>query len=105
MEPSQTHSAPLPQQGLTYPAGGCLSEPRSGDLLQEGYEGTNPHAGPRQVCGAMDNAIAGTTYASEVTANRLEALANSSSAASEELAASKGLTRFDVFHLLNEENK
>lgn len=53
----------------------------------------------------MDNAIAGTSYASEVTANRLEALANSSSAASGELAATKGLTRLDVFHLLNEENK
>lgn len=47
MEPDQTHSAPLPQQELTHPAGGCPTGPQPEDLMQGGDVGANPPPGQR----------------------------------------------------------
>lgn len=94
MEPFQPHSATFPQQGLTNSAGGCRSEPRSGDLMQGGHKGAKLLADQRQANKAMDNAIVGTFYASEVAASRLEVGSDSHI-----------LTRFDTFMFLDQESK
>lgn len=96
MEPSKIHEAPLPQQDLTQPVGGCPSELRSADLGQGEHEGANPHVGQRVANEAVDNATAGTSQSPEVFASRQgEGIDR----------ISKNVSRLEMFELLVNECK
>lgn len=96
MEPFQTHDAPLPQQALTRPAGGCPPRLRPEDLMREEHEGANPHAGQQVAfCEVVDSATTSTLQPPGVFVNTR---GNDCVTVSSD-ASIKVLTRLDAFKL------